>query len=283
MKNVNIFLIVFLIVTLTQVLSIFLKKRKSHANDSIYCIMMTGKSPCRHDLARASIRNFIEQTYKYKYLIIVNHGDKPLLNDPTMFTYRDMMTEYIVKKEDIGTLGDMRNMALSRVPVNSAWTVWDDDDYRSTKYLEHLYDIIKRKKVSTVKFINRIEVNIKTNYVWKTTYRSGFATIMSIKKKSDKDLYTSKETMEDMELQSRLLANGHTFYTLDNDPYLYLRMVHGNNTSLYVNQDKTAIRKNIRGNNLKEEEIGVDEQKLLLDFFSNYYKEGIKCIQCLEN
>lgn len=282
MKSIFIILISLLLLATTSWIVVYLfKHKKRHIDDTIYCIMITGKSSCRYELAKRSIANFMEQTHKYKHLIIINHGEKQLSSSPEFMFNRDSISEYMVEKAD-NTLGDMRNMAIDRVPINSTWTTWDDDDYRSARYLEYLYNTMNSKKVSSIKFINRIEVNVKTNYVWKTTLRSGLMTIMSRKKTADTELYTRKDTMEDQALHSNLLHNGHTFYILDNDPYIYLRMVHNNNTSLYVDNNKTEIRRNIKGTNLREEEIDEMQQNQVLKFFSNYYKEGIRCIQASE-
>lgn len=242
-------------------------------NEPIYCLMVTGKNICRLDLARKSVDNFREQTYPNKYLLIINHGDTPILTAPHL-----NIKEVIVDKRD-KTLGYLRNLSVSYVPVGGIWTIWDDDDYRSPKYLDVLYSEMIRRGVSTVSFTFRTECNINTGFVWRAYMGSGYVTLLTRKKSNDKGLYMDEDRMEDLQLKKRLLDNGHTFYVLQfNDPLMYIRMVHTNNTSLYVNKGKSALRVT-HSDIFKEFEVSESEQKSVLDFFIDYYRKGIACMK----
>jgi hypothetical protein len=181
------------------------------------------------------------------------------------------------------SLGTLRNIALSCVPVGHIWTTWDDDDYRSNNYLLTLYRNLIKNNATTICFTHRTQCNINTNYVWTEYVKHGFVFMLSIKKENDIDLYADKDTMEDLELKKNLLKNKHIIHTLDfNDPLIYIRMVHNSNTSLYVNKNKSSI-KSAYGENFKEFAVDNLIQKQVLTFFLDYYKKGIKCMKHLEN
>ena len=49
--------------------------------EKIYCIMITGKDDVRLEYASKSIKNFEEQTYQNKILLIMNHNSQKILTD----------------------------------------------------------------------------------------------------------------------------------------------------------------------------------------------------------
>jgi hypothetical protein len=253
------------------------KSRRNKPSSYIYCIMITGKSKCRVELARRSITNFEEQSYSNKRLIIINHGCYPVLLDESKTNVKEVLIDKGSK-----SLGYLRNLALEYVPEGDMWTTWDDDDYRDPEYLSILQSEMVRHNVSTVMFTHRFECNVNTHFVWSIFMRSGFVTLLSVKKEVDNILYTEKDTMEDLDLKKILKSNGHTFHIMQlNDPRLYIRMVHNNNTSLYVNKSKDGIRIT-SGDMYREYEVSKDLQKSILAFFLEYYKKGIQCMQLSE-
>ena len=212
---------------------------------TIYCIMITGKNEGREAYAKKAVKNFLEQDYKHKKLVIINHGSYVVLNPEQKKT--DFMFEFHVDKEPSSlTLGDLRNMATQLVPIDAMWTVWDDDDIRAPNYLSLLYYALRLSGSDMVAICNRYEVNANNGFSWRIKQTRGLPTVLS---KQDLRLsYLSKDTMEDVDLIEDYEKLGHPVYRWTwNRPSMYIRFVHGDNTSLYVDPHKSNVRQNGNG------------------------------------
>jgi hypothetical protein len=207
----------------------------------VYCIMVTGKDPSREAYARKSVQNFLEQDYRRKRLVIINHGTYQVLDrkdDPQMF-------EFHVEKGAM-TLGDLRNIALNLVPTDAIWTVWDDDDIRSSSYLSRMYYALRISGCDMVAICNRYECNVNTGFVWKIRQLKGLPTVFC--KQDLRVTYLPEDTMEDVHLIRDYRARGHPVYLWSwNDPAMYIRVVHSTNTSLYVNREKATVTRSEGG------------------------------------
>lgn len=208
---------------------------------TIYCIMITGKNEGREAYAKKAVKNFLEQDYKHKKLVIINHGSYVVLNPEQKKT--DFMFEFHVDKdkgEKPLTLGDLRNMATQLVPIDAMWTVWDDDDIRAPNYLSLLYYALRLSGSDMVAICNRYEVNANNGFSWRIKQTRGLPTVLC---KQDLRLsYLSKDTMEDVDLIEDYEKLGHPVYRWTwNRPSMYIRLVHGDNTSLYVDPHKSEI------------------------------------------
>jgi hypothetical protein len=194
--------------------------------------MITNNDPYREKMLQLSINNFREQSYKKKHLVILNHGPR-IQNIDKMFNITQI---HINKMEN--TLGDIRNMAFEYVPYDGLFCVWDDDDYRRKDFLSTMYDQLIKNDAKCVCFTNRLEYNINTNFGWQTYWGNGFVHVLATK--NNKIKYLSKNTMEDVNLINDM-KKIYKVYTFNNDPTLYLRIVHNTNTSLYANATKETI------------------------------------------
>lgn len=212
----------------------------------VYCIMITGKDTDRIRLARKSVQNFIEQDYKFKKLVIINHHSESVVSNPEGAVY-----EFKVPKAG-NTLGDLRNIALQLVPIDAIWTVWDDDDYRSPDYLSVLYSQMKRTNADVVLFTNRYEYNSNTKFVWEMQLTTGFVTVFA--KQDMRIRYLQKDSMEDTQLIDDFRKLEKKIYIYENDPMMYIRLVHSNNTSKYVNKEKTSINRHV-GTTYNEKDV----------------------------
>lgn len=240
-------------------------------DSTIYGIMITGKSPCRILLAKESIKNFMEQDYANKRLIIINHGSAPISKKEY-----DFVDEYMVDKGKM-TLGDLRNLALSKVPYGSYWTTWDDDDYRSTSYLSFLYKKLITTGADLLAYTDRYEYNYTTGYFWKTTLKSGFVTCLAKRKRGIS--YNRLDTMEDKNLLNDYRMMGYKVVVIGNNPNIYLRLVHGGNTSVYVVKNKHNVIKTAHGSIWKETVVSNDVKEKYANFLYKYYKKGLECMQ----
>lgn len=250
---------------------IFLKNRKElfadsinsdPKNETIYCLMITGKDNERYKFAKRAILNFNIQTYQNKKLIIINHGSYKLIKNS------DNIQEYMIDKTN-KTLGDLRNISLSFVPSGEIWTTWDDDDWRHPEYLSLLYKELKRSGLSMLMIKNRLEYNIQNKFCWQSSMKSGFYWYFCYKNNNQK--YDSLDTFEDGIIKKTLLKNKIPYHIYNNDPKLYIRYVHNNNTSLFVNPHKYKINNYPKTNDFSEFSITEENKNYLLKIINLYY------------
>lgn len=224
----------------------------------ITCIMITGKDASRERFARQAIRNFREQTYPVKHLVIMNHGSFSAVHSDENLSN---VTEVRVTKGDGVTLGDIRNMAFDFVPYGGLFFVWDDDDYRAPDTLMRMYRHMRSENASAVCFTQRLEYDISTHFAWKTILQSGFVHVLA--KKHYGVRYMSKESLEDINLLKDMRKVYPVATMTENDPTMYVRLVHGSNTSLYVKPKKTDIIKNPTTANWQETQLSPKERSFI--------------------
>lgn len=211
----------------------------------VVAIMITGKNDARLSMARQSVLQFREQTYSPKKLVIINHGNMPVLTTQRVgLSPGNDIVELQIEKTSL-TLGDMRNMALNLVPMgNAAWITWDDDDWRDPDFLSWLAKEMVDKQADVVLFSKRHEFNNTTHFAWITELKSGFVTCLV---RSDPRIrYQQKDTMEDTHLKALFKQLGLRTHVIApaamNDRHVrYLRIVHGENTSEFIHPNKTRI------------------------------------------
>lgn len=220
--------------------------------------MVTGKDDSRIKMARTSINNFINQTYENKYLVIVNHGKQNVISHSVRKHLGNNITEVIVDKKN-KTLGELRNISIKYIPKDAVWCCWDDDDIRSPEYLSILYKHLSNGSPNTKAVVikNRIDFNIKKNTAWKTSLDTGFYWYMM--RNIPEFRYTHINTKEDMLIHKNLTRLGNnSIQTIDNDPFLYIRIIHGGNTSTYVDPDQTHTKTHLL-HTLHEEKLTTQE------------------------
>jgi hypothetical protein len=228
--------------------------------------MITGKGGVREELAKIAILNFRRQNYKKKRLIIINEGET--LNQKA----ENDVLEIIIKdrKEKQLTLGELRNMAFEFIPEESIWTTWDDDDWRSDGYLSFLKS--KLGFNDYVFFTRRVEYNMQNGFTWIMELKSGFV-IMFGRKKWD-CLYAEKDYNEDIPLKNHIMSNLN-YKIIENEPYIYIRTVHGNNTSVMIKPNKSSIANTI-GNKVYFEHAADDN---VTDYVNSIISKYFRTIQ----
>lgn len=209
------------------------------SSETIYCVMVTGKV-YRTKFAEVSIKNFKQQTYQDKKLIIINEGKK-ITTSPDS----DILEICISNRKKKGmTLGDMRNIAFEFIPEGALWTLWDDDDWRSDDYLSYLYNRLGNNDY--VFFTKRIEHNLNTDFTWVMELKSGF--VIMFGRKNWRLRYDNVEYNEDIFLKN-MIKERMKYKIIDNNPMIYIRFVHNTNTSVIANKKKYEI-KDTRDNKL---------------------------------
>lgn len=239
----------------------------------VVCLMITGKNACREHFAKRAIDNFYEQDYPNKQLIIINHSPdyRVLQNNES-----DLVHEFYVEKTEEVKLGDLRNIALAMVPPDAVWTTWDDDDYRAPNYISAMMKAMRSANADVLAFKHRTEYNINNGYVWNSHLLTGFPLLFA--KQDMRVLYKRIDTMEDTEMISGYRSLGKKIELYENDPRLYIRLVHGSNTSLYVDPDKRGIRPAAAAAATFYESPAADvEVERVRNLVDNFYSAGIEC------
>lgn len=203
---------------------------------TIYCILITGKNEDRYKFIPIALENFRLQTYKNKKLLVINHGKRKLF--PNKNDNKDVI-EIMFEKTKNFTLGDMRNFSISMVPYNSIFCIFDDDDYRHPRFIELLYKEMEKNEADVVFFKNRIDYNINTNFAYRSKFDKGMPFILA--RKIDNIKYLSKDSLEDIRLHLDYDIQNKKIHIINNDPRWYIRLIHGTNTSLFVDNDKKSI------------------------------------------
>ena len=285
MKRVTFYLflivcfICFLFIIILGIRAVIYKIQKSGATSAsasasndvdgplvVYGIMITGKDEQRLQWAALAVQNFADQTYPFKKLVIVNHGERRVI---VQSQDENKVYEFMVDKTaNKLTLGELRNIALQMVPFGALWTIWDDDDYRPPSYLDALVN--KRTELATdvLAICQRMEYNILLQTSWIAAKKSGF--VLFIAPRDDRVTYLDLDSMEDMNILDSFANVGYKVKAWkDNSPNMYLRLVHNNNTSRYVNPSKTYL---INGPDYSERNVSEDEEKEINKIMSTYFK-----------
>jgi hypothetical protein len=133
----------------------------------------------------------------------------------------------------------MRNFSISIVPYESIFCIFDDDDYRHPIYIELLYKEMVANKADVVFFKNRIDYNINTNFGYRSKFDKGMPFILA--KKIENIKYLSKNSLEDIRLYLDYDIHNKKIHVINNDPRWYIRLIHGSNTSLFIDNNKKSI------------------------------------------
>lgn len=237
-------IILLLVICIFAVLTITLAICEKD-QETMYCIMVTGKNGSREQLAKHALVSFNRQTYRNKVLVIMNHGEYSVKSKEDRWPN---IVEVHVDRNTV--LGSMRNASIDLIPSGCVFAVFDDDDYRSDNYLQVMKNAMDSNGADLVCCANRLECNLKNNFVWKTYLRKGLPNTI-VARKTDNIRYKNLQTMEDTSFIADYAASGRKVLVIDdNDPKIYIRTVHGDNTSLYADPDKSFA--NVNGTNFRE-------------------------------
>ncbi len=238
----------------------------------VYCLMVTGYNDKRRDFARVSIQNFKEQTYKNKHLIILNQSKNKLIKNDEKENILEMYIDNTDK-----TLGELRNISLQFVPPNAIWTTWDDDDWRHPIYISRMINEMRKRNTDFLMFTNRLEYNLNNQFAFRMSLQSGLMTFFS--KYNQNIQYEHKSTSEDVKVKSYAINELKT-HIYDNDAKMYIRLIHDNNTSVFVEPDKSDV-KNTKNNKMYfENKLNKKEKSFIDNIISKYYKQ---CMRNLKN
>jgi hypothetical protein len=225
--------------------------------------MITGVNNERIDFAKKSIQNFKDQTHESKHLIILNQSKEKLVLDD-----HPSILEVFVEKGN-KSLGELRNMSLQFVPPNAIWTTWDDDDWRAPKYIATMVNTMNKERANFLMFQNRIEYNSLNDYSFQLSLKNGLMTFFSVYNKNLQ--YEHVSTSEDLKVKKYAMKHIKT-HIYNNDPTLYIRLIHKNNTSVYVDTNKNNLKNTNNNKVYFENKLNKKEQEYVDNIISKYYK-----------
>jgi hypothetical protein len=232
--------------------------------ERVYCLLITGKNSDRYKFIPLAIQNFQDQTYQNKFLIIINHGDQSLKNLECNNIKEIRFTKGQMK------LGDMRNFSLEMVPLGALFTLWDDDDWRHKRYIELLVKNLSGGS-DAVFFKNRLDYNANNGFIYRARFEKGMPFLLV--RKFDSLKYLSKESLEDIRLQNDIELHNKSIKIIDNDPRWYIRTIHGQNTSLYVDNNKNKIVNYSDQSTYHEFEATEQQVRYVRKIIETYYND----------
>ena len=227
--------------------------------------MITNKN--RQKFFDVAIENFEIQTYKHKVLVILNHSRGHPMLTKSKANYHEFMVD---KEHEDFSLGKLRNLALRAcVPMGGLWTTFDDDDWRRSDYLETFFKRLKHHDLDLLFMKNRLEYNMNNGFIFRSAFMNGRAFFLA--KRILEFEYDDLDTLEDTHIGEDYKKFNKKVGKFNNDPKLYIRVIHNNNTSVFVNAGKESISSYSITNNYQEFDASPDEKRYVNDVMQKEY------------
>jgi len=222
----------------------------------VTAVMITGMHVARYPLAKVAIECFINQTYKNKQLLIINHGEQSLAcGDPRIHEVR-------VTKKESETVGDLRNLAF-QFATGDFLITWDDDDWYHSRRIE--LQMSAQKEDAAVLLMNRIHYSFENGCSRYASATTGWeATVLHPRDVPFRypSLLRGSDSMFVNQFKQRIVV--------DDDPAMYIRFYHGLNL-----WDAKHIMKDLANPDLKNElKIKAKHQRLLECVLALYKNAG---------
>ena len=201
---------------------------KKKSKNLVSCLMLTYDRALQKPVPSIvhfenAVRNFTEQTYKDKELIIVNSGSKNYYESccDVLEKFKDFkILHFFVTRDEYPTIADLRNKAVEEATGDFIMT-WDDDDKRSNTIIETEMNALVENNADMV-MIQQIEVQMQLGRVpFPTNYYVGFEPSM-LARKTDKVKYFGEHS--DTKYIEDLKAMGYKEFVINdnaNSDYIY--------------------------------------------------------------
>lgn len=210
------------------------------SNILVCALLVTGKDDQRIVWARNQVQDFIlnQNILGQKHILIANeHPKLSVCQDQTENRIKQNVTEIKINNRFETTLGAIRNKLLDLVPQNAFVFILDDDDHIHPTILQEMFLYWKSQDETTalIQLGTRLNHNISTCSSWQSKVPSGFVHFLADINllRSVNFRYLEKDAMEDLSLYQLPVGSVRTVWK-DNPANLYVRYIHKNNTSLYV-------------------------------------------------
>lgn len=201
---------------------------KGNSENLVSCLMLTYDRAFQKPVPSIiffenAVRNFTEQTYEKKELIIVNSGSKAYYGQccEILEKFKDFrISHFFVTRDEYPTISDLRNKAVEEATGDFIMT-WDDDDKRSNTIIETEMKALVENNADLV-MIQQIDVQMQLGRVpYPTNYYVGFEPSM-LARKTDKVKYFGEHS--DTKYIEELKANGYKEFIIsdnENSDYTY--------------------------------------------------------------
>lgn len=194
---------------------------------AVTAIMPTCGTGIRRQFARTAVRCWREQTHPNRKMLILNHGDQPLLCPDVAASMN--IREVMVRRP--GTLGELRNLAFAHLDTPYA-ICWDDDDWHApTRISVQLQAALAAKAVAsalttytTVDLAGKVEPFVRCCKCYQCGCCGG-----TLLFKVGEERYPALDRREDTAFAKLFKPLG--LVRVDNSPLLYVRTCHSENTS----------------------------------------------------
>lgn len=192
----------------------------------VTAVMVTSNKGLRAELARQSVISFLQQDYLNKELLVVLDHDSPdfMVFDPSI---------KVVRGEPKATLGDLRNTGIEEAKGDFIFQ-WDDDDWHREDAIVYQLRELQAGDLAGRPFdgcclTKQIRYSFANNSGYVNGCPVGHAgTIMHRKGLGIR--YNPKRRSEDAEFWKQFWQPPFNCKTLSNDPGIYIRLYHGQNT-----------------------------------------------------
>lgn len=192
----------------------------------ITAVMPTSAEGVRRRLATVSIACFLNQTYPNKHLLILNHGEQPLLTAP-MAHVRELQVIWP------GSLGCLRNRAFEHIFPADLMMSWDDDDWHHPERMAYQFEELKKSGRDACVLRRYTTVNLNTGQAFVRDCRQfrcrGACGVILCKPKPT-IRYPAVSKSEDSEFAMGY-ASKCRLHVADNPAEMYLRSCHDDNTT----------------------------------------------------
>ena len=194
----------------------------------VSCLMLTYERAYQKPLPSAilfenAVKNFTEQTYENKELIIVNSGSRTYYKQccDVLEKFKDFnIQHFFVTRDEYPTIADLRNKAVDEATGDFIMT-WDDDDKRSNSLIENEMNVMLKENADIV-MIQQIEVQLALGKApFASNYYIGFEPSM-LARKTDKVKYFGEHS--DTKYIDDLKAMGYKEFVITdnaNSDYTY--------------------------------------------------------------
>lgn len=202
------------------------------SSPSVTAVMLTGKCRQRAHMADVAYDCFLKQTYRgLRTLLIVNQDHtRGFLQTRHFEAYKEhqhliqAVNETGVRQREAPTLGHLRNLALDRVSGTDLVVIWDDDDWMAPNYIETMVNHYVPGRISLMRHQLKHDLDFNTSFVARNSTGWHGQAIFDA---ATPHRYPHLQRGEDTAFRNLF---GDRVIVFDNDPAIYVRTVHANNT-----------------------------------------------------
>jgi glycosyltransferase involved in cell wall biosynthesis len=180
----------------------------------------------RFKLFKEAVQNFIDQTYEYKELVIIDNGSK--YYNMKVDKYLNGLNANIKHiKIPSKTLGEMRNIGIQNC-TGDFIIIFDDDDVHHPLRIEKQLEYMLKTNIDATLLSNFVASFKKERYL--CNFEKGLEGTMMFKHPGESIKYSGINQGEDTMFKKSLEDNGYIIVVLNIEHELYEYKFHGSNT-----------------------------------------------------